>query len=177
MYAIKQAMLLSGSLPTADITIYYMDIRAFGKGYEAFYQNARSMGINFVKAKVGRIRAGEDGNVLLRVERQEDNAQPEEMNHDLVILSLGMKPDWNPASMAWDLETSEDGFVKSPCAPLDPAATSQQGVFACGTATGPKDIVDTIIEAGNAAMSIGNHLAHAGVSAPTAQTAQAGGHA
>jgi heterodisulfide reductase subunit A len=45
MYAIKQGMLLSGSLPLADITIYYMDIRAFGKGYEQFFQNAKAMGI------------------------------------------------------------------------------------------------------------------------------------
>ena len=52
MYAIKQAMLLSGSLPLADITVYYMDIRAFGKGYEEFFQNAMAMGIQFVKGKV-----------------------------------------------------------------------------------------------------------------------------
>ena len=61
MYAIKQAMLLSGSLPLADITIYYMDIRAFGKGYEQFYQTARAMGIEFVKAKVARIDEQPDG--------------------------------------------------------------------------------------------------------------------
>ena len=52
MYAIKQAMLLSGTLPMADITIYYMDIRTFGKGYEQFYQSAKAMGIEFVKGKV-----------------------------------------------------------------------------------------------------------------------------
>jgi len=51
MYSIKQAMLLSGSLPLADITIYYMDIRAFGKGYEQFFQNAKAMGISFVRAR------------------------------------------------------------------------------------------------------------------------------
>jgi len=158
MYAIKQAMLLSGSLPTADITIYYMDIRAFGKGYEAFYQNAKAMGINFVKAKVGRISEAEDGNVTLRIERQEDTSQPDEVNHDLVVLSLGMKPQWNPATLAWDVETAVDGFVKSPEAPLNPATTTCDGVFACGTATGPKDIVDTVIEAGNSAMVIGNYL-------------------
>ena len=61
MYAIKQAMLLSGSLPLADIRIYYMDIRAFGKGYEQFYQNAKAMGIEFVKAKVARIDPGRTG--------------------------------------------------------------------------------------------------------------------
>jgi len=56
MYAIKQSMLLSGSLPLADITVYYMDI-GFRKGYEQFYQTARSMGINFVKAKVAASRS------------------------------------------------------------------------------------------------------------------------
>ena len=60
MYAIKQAMLLSGALPLADITIYYMDIRTFGKGYEQFYQNARAMGIEFVKGKVAQISDDED---------------------------------------------------------------------------------------------------------------------
>jgi len=70
MYAIKQAMLLSGALPLADITIYYMDIRAFGKGYEQFYQNAKAMGINFVKAKVAYIEPGENGNAILHYEDQ-----------------------------------------------------------------------------------------------------------
>ena len=55
MYAVKQAMLLSGTLPMADITIYYMDIRTFGKGYEQFYQSAKAMGIEFVKGKVARV--------------------------------------------------------------------------------------------------------------------------
>ena len=64
MYAIKQAMLLSGALPLADITIYYMDIRAFGKGYEQFYQNAKAMGINFVRGKVARIEPVDDGDLL-----------------------------------------------------------------------------------------------------------------
>ncbi len=63
MYAIKQAMLLSGALPLADLTIYYMDIRAFGKNYEQFYQNAKAMGIEFVKAKVARMDPAENGNV------------------------------------------------------------------------------------------------------------------
>ncbi len=51
MYAIKQAMLISGALPMADVTIYYMDIRAFGKGYEQFYQNARAMGSSSSRAR------------------------------------------------------------------------------------------------------------------------------
>ena len=73
MYAIKQAMLLSGSLPLADITVYYMDIRTFGKGYEQFYQTARAMGIEFVKAKVARIDEQPDGDLRLRIERMEED--------------------------------------------------------------------------------------------------------
>ncbi len=68
MYAIKQAMLIAGSLPLADITIYYMDIRTFGKGYEQFYQNAKAMGIQFVKGKVASIKQDENQNPVLRVE-------------------------------------------------------------------------------------------------------------
>ena len=94
MYAIKQAMLLSGSLPLADITIYYMDIRAFGKGYEQFFQNAKAMGIEFVKAKVARISQGSDQRVILTYEAQEEDGRLATREHDLVVLSLGMVPDW-----------------------------------------------------------------------------------
>lgn len=158
MYAIKQAMLLSGSLPIADITIYYMDIRAFGKGYEQFYQNAKAMGIEFVKAKVGRITEDEDHNPILRIERQEDMSQPEEVTHDLVVLSQGMLPAWNP-SQAIPIEVASDGFLKSTKEKIAPSLTSIEGVFAAGTAIGPKDIVDSIMDAGSAAMEAANYLA------------------
>ena len=159
MYAIKQAMLLSGSLPIADITIYYMDIRAFGKGYEQFYQNAKAMGIQFVKAKVGRISEDENHNPILRVERQEDCSQPEDVTHDLVMLSLGMVPAWIPdRDGIIPLEIGEDRFVRSVNEKVTPSLTSMEGVFAAGTMTGPKDIVDTIVEAGAAATEAANYL-------------------
>jgi heterodisulfide reductase subunit A len=159
MYAIKQAMLLSGSLPTADVTIYYMDIRAFGKGYEQFYQSARAMGIEFVKAKVARIREDEAHNPLVRIERQDEGRGPEEVQHDLVVLSLGMLPAWKPAPDGMiPVEADEDGFIKTPHSRLSPTLTTLEGVFAAGTATGPKDIVDTIAEAGAAAMEAANYL-------------------
>ena len=75
MYAIKQAMLLSGSLPFAEITIYYMDIRAFGKGYEEFYRSAKVMGIEFVKAKVARLTENADQSVTLRFENIDQYGQ------------------------------------------------------------------------------------------------------
>ncbi|MGA9477483.1 MAG: FAD-dependent oxidoreductase [Desulfobacterales bacterium] len=157
MYAIKQAMLLSGSLPLADITIYYMDIRAFGKGYEQFYQNAKAMGIEFVKAKVARIQQGEDQKVALQYEAQEEDGRVAIREHDLVVLSLGMVPDWNPAGIC-PVSTAEDAFIKTTMPKIAPALTDMQGVFTAGVAAGPKDIVDTIVEAGAAATEAAKYL-------------------
>ncbi len=156
MYSIKQAMLLSGSLPTADLTIYYMDIRSFGKGYEQFYQNAKAMGINFVKGKVARISPAEDGDLTLRVETLEDGGRVAENRHDLVVLANGIMPQMEtPDRLGAEAET--DGFVKRPDA-TRPAWTGREGVFVAGVAAGPKDIVDTIVEAGAAAMEASRYL-------------------
>lgn len=157
MYAIKQAMLLSGSLPLADITIYYMDIRTFGKGFEQFYQNAKAMGINFVKGKVAQINEADNDNVRLRVEQIGENGGLREFEHDLCVLSLGMvaqKSENNPLR----LEVGEDGFIASVDSKLSPTLTSEKGVFVAGTAVGPKDIVDSIIEGSAAAMQASAYL-------------------
>ena len=157
MYAIKQAMLLSGALPMADITIYYMDIRAFGKGYEQFYQIAKAMGINFVKGKVAKITENEDDSVTLRVERMEETGAVSEDSYDLVVLSVGMVPAGD-AGKVLPVETDEYGFISSPQPKTDPTLTTVEGVFAAGTAVGPKDIVDSIAEASAAAMKAAVYL-------------------
>jgi len=157
VYAIKQAMLLSGTLPLADITIYYMDIRAFGKGYEQFYQNARAMGIQFVKAKVASIKGGENGNVILQYEAQ-DGEGVATAEHDMVVLSLGMIPAWQPAGVC-PVSPDEDRFIKTIRPALSPTLTDMEGVFTAGAAAGPKDIVDTITESGAAALEAAKYLA------------------
>jgi len=152
MFAIKQAMLLSGSLPIADVTIYYMDIRAFGKGYEQFYQTAKNMGIQFVKAKVGRITEDTEHNPILRIERQENLSQAEEVTHDLVILTQGILPGYNTSEI--DLETAaDDGFIDD-----EKIKINYEGLFAAGVACGPKDIVDTVVEASAAALDAAEYL-------------------
>ncbi len=158
MYAIKQAMLLSGSLPLADLTVYYMDIRAFGKGYEQFFQNAQAMGVNFVKGKVAYVEPGADGVVRLRYESQEAEGGVQVAEHDLVVLSLGLLPGWLPDGRC-ALATGADNFIKTvkPC--LAPTLTELEGVFVAGAAAGPKDIVDSIVEAGAAAMEACRYLA------------------
>ena len=157
MYAIKQAMLLSGSLPLADIRIYYMDIRAFGKGYEQFYQNAKAMGIEFVKAKVARINPGENGCVTVQYEDQNGEGMVT-MNHDLPVLSLGVLPAWNPEGIC-PVSTASDRFIHTIHPKLSPTMTDMEGVFVAGVAAGPKDIVDTITEAGAAAMEAAKYMA------------------
>jgi heterodisulfide reductase subunit A len=157
MYAIKQAMLLAGALPLADITIYYMDIRAFGKGYEQFFQNAMAMGIQFVKAKVAKLNEGEEGQVLVQYESQENGGGVTAVEHDLVVLSLGMTAGWNPHGHC-AVSTASDGFIKTIRPKMAPSMTDIEGVFVAGAGAGPKDIVDTIVEAGAAAMEASNYL-------------------
>jgi heterodisulfide reductase subunit A len=158
MYAIKQAMLLAGALPLTDITIYYMDIRTFGKGYEQFYQSAKSMGINFVKAKVARITEGENQDLTLRVELLDENSQVEERHHDLVVLSVGMLPNYNPESMFSVSSSDYDGFVETQHCHIAPTQTTRPGIFAAGTATGPMDIVDSIVSASAAATEVAAYI-------------------
>jgi len=150
MYAIKQAMLISGSLPLADITIYYMDIRSFGKGYEQFYQNSKAMGIEFIKGKVAKITEDEDKNPIVRVELIEDGSRVVERTFDLIVLSVGMLPGDNPQPI-YQVPIAEDGFISLPSPNSSPSKTDRPGIFVTGTAGGPMDIVDSIVTAGAAA--------------------------
>lgn len=150
MYAIKQAMLLAGSLPLADITIYYMDIRTFGKGFEQFYQNAKAMGIQFVNGKVASIKQDENQNPVLRVELIDEGSQVVERTHDLAVLSVGMLPHYDPEDI-FDVALGDDGFIDIPRTNSYPCVTGREGIFVAGTSAGPMDIVDSIVMSGSAA--------------------------
>jgi heterodisulfide reductase subunit A len=156
MYAIKQAMLLAGALPLSEITIYYMDIRTFGKGYEQFYQNARAMGVEFVRGKVASIREDDDQNPIVKVELTEEG-RIVERTHDLVVLSLGMLPAYQPEGV-YRLSPGSDGFVAIPAPNHEPCRTDRPGIFAAGSALGPMDIVDSIVTAGAAAADASAYL-------------------
>ena len=162
MYAIKQAMLLSSALPMVEITIYYMDIRAFGKGFEQFYQNAKAMGIEFVKAKVAKITEDENHNPTVRLEMMEADGRVEERTHNMVVLTPGILPGWDPAGVV-AADKAEDGFLACTHPKLAPCRTREEGIFVAGTASGPKDIPDSIVEAGAAAMEASVYLRQSGV--------------
>jgi heterodisulfide reductase subunit A2 len=156
MYAIKQAMLLNGALPLADITIYYMDIRTFGKGYEQFYQNAKAMGVEFVRGKVASIREDADHNPVVKVELTE-TGEIAERTHDLVVLSQGIVPAYDP-TRTFGLLLGSDRFVSIPAPDAAPTVTTRPGIFATGTAMGPMDIVDSIISASAAASEVSAYI-------------------
>jgi heterodisulfide reductase subunit A len=156
MYAIKQAMLINGALPIAEVTIYYMDIRTFGKGYEQFYQNAKAMGIEFIRGKVASIHEDDQQNPVVRVEVTEEG-RIIERTHDIVVLSLGMLPAGGLEGV-YHVALGSDGFVAIPSPNSDPCNTDRRGIFAAGVALGPMDIVDSIISAGAAASAASAYL-------------------
>jgi heterodisulfide reductase subunit A len=87
----------------------------------------------------------------------EEDGRVEERMHDLAVLSLGMLPACNPQEFV-AVGRDEDGFVTCSQPKTAPALTDQEGVFVAGTASGPKDIVDTIAKAGSAAMEAANYM-------------------
>ena len=159
MYSIKQAQLLMGALPLADITIYYMNIRSFGKGFEEFYQRAKGMGVQFIKGKVAKLDEIDDGNLNLRYE-DVIAGKVKEAKHDMVVLSTGILPNLDINGIFNDTPVQLDkfNFVKQVDELISPAETSINGVFVAGTASGPKDIPDTILSAGGAASEAASYL-------------------
>ncbi len=151
MYSIKQAQLLMGALPMADVTIYYINIRSFGKGFEEFYQQAKGMGVSFVKGKIGTIKEKENGNLILRYEDISEGVV-KEAEHDMVVLSVGVKsnPDAGKIFPQGTLKLDSHRFVAQTDLMGSPAKTSIEGVFVAGTASAPMDIPDSILSAGSA---------------------------
>lgn len=161
MYSIKQAQLLMGALPMADITIYYMDIRAFGKGYEEFFQQSKGMGVSFIKGKVAKITPKDDnsGDLILRYE-DVTTGTLKEAKHDLVVLSVGVLPN-NEITKVFtnqELNLDDQKFIKQVDELVSPSLTSIEGVFVAGTAAGPKDIPDSILSAGSAASEAASYV-------------------
>lgn len=159
MYSIKQAQLLMGALPMADVTIYYINIRSFGKGFEEFYQQAKGMGVNFVKGKIGKISEKENGNLILRYENINEGKLMES-EHDLVVLSVGVLPNEGIDRLFDNEQLRLDPFrfVGQPDLMASPAKTSIEGVFVAGTASGPMDIPDSILSAGSASSEAISYL-------------------
>jgi heterodisulfide reductase subunit A2 len=160
MYAIKQAQLIMGALPIADVTIYYIDIRAFGKGYDEFYEQAKGMGVNFIKGKVARIELLENGNMKLHYEDILSKGGVKTREHDLVVLAVGLLPNTAPFALykGGELEGDEFRYVREVNPMIEPGATNVAGLFLAGTVNGAKDIPDTVLHSGAAATQVSAYL-------------------
>jgi heterodisulfide reductase subunit A len=159
MYSIKQAQLLMGALPMADITLYYLHIRAFGKGFNEFYQQAKDMGVEFIKGKVARIRELDNGNLILRYEDMASGIV-KEAEHDMVVLSVGVLANTEilKSFNGAQLEVDEFDYVRQVDELVSPSKTSMEGIFVAGTAAGPMDIPDSISSAGTASAEAARYL-------------------
>jgi heterodisulfide reductase subunit A len=163
MYSIKQNQLLMGALPLADITVHYMDIRAAGKRYDEFYEQAKAMGATYVKGRVAKITEKPDGNLVLRYEDIEGSGGIAEAEYDLVVLAVGVQPNLEPGALfpEGNLTLDEFKYVAEPNEDIDPGATSIPGVFVAGAASGAKDIAESIVHAGSTAALVAAHLERA----------------
>jgi heterodisulfide reductase subunit A len=153
MYAAKQALLIKEKIPDADVLIFYTDMRAFGKGYEEFYKRAQSEGIRFIRGRVAEIvEDSESKNLIIHAEDTLLGVAVE-AEVDLAVLSVGLIPreDLKTISTMLNLSRGPDGFLKEAHPKLRPVDSLVDGVFLAGTVQGPKDIPDSIAQAGAAA--------------------------
>jgi len=152
MYAIKNAILLREKYPGIDVTILYMDIRAYGKGYEEYYQRAIGAGVKFLRGMPGEI-LGDGGSLLVRVENTE-NGEMVEIHPELVVLSTGLEPAGDAGEIAGvlGLPRESTGFFQALNEKIDTVATIRPGVYLAGTAASPRDIPDCVAHSGAAAM-------------------------
>jgi len=154
MYATKEAELVKEHVPGVDVTVYYMDIRAFGKAFEEFYQRAKSeFGVKYVKGRVAEVLENPaNNNLFIRAENIESGELIED-EVDMVILSSGIVPAaTNDFEKIMPLKTGDDNFFVTVNPKIDPVTTTMEGVFIAGVAEGPKDIPDSVTQASAAAM-------------------------
>jgi heterodisulfide reductase subunit A-like polyferredoxin len=151
MATTKQAMVASEHVDDLDVTIFYMDIRAFGKDFDQYYERAKALdNINYVKAMPSRVLEL-PGTKTLMLKFVNDSLEPEEKEFDLVVLSVGMdpKPTVSGTISRLGIELNEFGFCKTDR--FQPLNTSRPGVFVAGAFQEPKDIPETVTQASAAA--------------------------
>jgi heterodisulfide reductase subunit A len=151
MVTAKQANLVRERLPQAEVNVFYMDVRAYGKGFEEFYDQTREKGVLYRRGNPSEIvRRGDRVAV-----RAEDTLLGEqiEVEADLVVLAVGMTPraDTDALAGVLKLARSADGFFLEAHPKLRPVDTAMAGLFLAGACQGPKDITETVSQARAAA--------------------------
>ncbi len=161
MYTAKEAIMAREHDADVEPVIFYMDVRAFGKGFERYYKRAEhQQGVRYVRSMVSCVKEVPGSRDLRLLYATHDGKSTEE-TFDLVVLAMGLRPADGTLEMAQrlGLQLNRFGFAQSP--PYGPADTNLPGVFVAGAFAAPKDIPETVIEASCAAAKAAALLAPA----------------
>jgi heterodisulfide reductase subunit A len=153
MYTAKQAHLVREKMPEASITVFYIDVRAFGKGFEEFYDRVRMEGARYRRGNPSEIYKKGDKLIV----RAEDTllSEPLEVEADLVVLAVGVTPRADAQQLAdlLGISLSPDGFFQEAHPKLHPVETGVEGIYLAGCCQGPKDVPDAVAQGKAAASS------------------------
>jgi heterodisulfide reductase subunit A len=153
MNTIKDSLLIKEHWPDTEIEVFYIDIRAFGKGFEDLYQRAKAEGTAFIRGIPAEIEEDKD-TMNLRIKVEETAlGKIIEREFDMIILSIGIEPRYDSGVIQklLTLSKTSDGFFMEAHPKLKPVDAPTPGVFICGCAEGPKDIKDSVTQASAAA--------------------------
>jgi heterodisulfide reductase subunit A len=154
MYSLKLAHLVREKLPSAEVFEYFIDMRAFGKGYEEFYCRIQDEGVHMIRGKTARVDQVE-GHLHLRTEDILSGRMLEQ-DMDMIILSVGLEPadDQKELSGILGIDVDEYGWFKAARYEIDPVMTNRPGIWIAGVCQGPKDIPDSVVQASAAAAGV-----------------------
>jgi heterodisulfide reductase subunit A len=150
MYSLKLAQLVKDYVD-AEVFEIYRDMRTYGKDYEEFYNRTRQKGVNFYHGHLSGIES-RNGNITVKWDENYFN-QPDSVEVDMVILATGFEPQTDAGKVAstFGISRGSDGFFLERHPKLGPVETATDGIFLAGACQSPKDIPDTVAQAGGAA--------------------------
>ena len=154
MYTAKHAMLIRDKYPDTNVTVFYIDVRTPGKNFDEFYRRAvEQYGVNYIKGQVGKVIPQPDGSLLVQGSDLIDNKQILK-KADMVVLATAIEPNPDVRKIATMLTASIDtnNFLTEAHAKLRPVESPTAGIFLSGVCQGPKDIPETVAQAGAAAV-------------------------
>jgi len=154
MYATKEAIIAKEHISEGvETDIFFMDIRAFSKGFDEYYKRAQSQGVNYIRCRVPVVREIPETKNLLITYLAEDDRKVES-EYDLVVLSIGLTPPKTAEQIAeqFGIELNEFDFCKTSV--FHPTESTRDGIFVAGPFTEPKDIPETVMQASGAASNI-----------------------
>ena len=155
MYTAKHAMLIRDKYPDVQVNVFYIDVRTPGKNFDEFYRRAvEEYGVNYIKGQVGKV-AEVDGHLRVQAVDLIDNRRIM-LDTDLVVLAAAIEPDPSVRKLATMLTASIDtnNLLTEAHPKLRPVESPTAGIFLSGVCQGPKDIPETVSQAGAAAAKV-----------------------